>query len=69
MITVYLVTAAICFVFFYIGLRVSNYRTELNKEPVLGLAIVLGLLGPIMIVIGIAYVVYALIRYKMNSRK
>ena len=69
MITVYLVTAAICFVFFYIGLRVSNHRTELNKEPVLGLAIVLSLLGPIMIIVGIAYLIYAYIRYKMNSRK
>lgn len=69
MMTVYLVTAAICFVFFYIGLRVSYHRTELNREPVLGLAIILGLLGPIMIVVGIVYVLYAFVRYKMNSRK
>jgi len=69
MMTVYLVTAAICMVIFYIGLKVSNRSTELYREPVLGLAIILGLLGPIMIAVGVAYLIYASVRYKMNSRK
>jgi hypothetical protein len=69
MTTVYLVTAAICFVFFYIGLTTAHRKTELHREPVLGLAIILGLLGPIMIVVGIAYLIYVSVRYKMNSRK
>jgi uncharacterized membrane protein YjfL (UPF0719 family) len=51
MITVYFAIAVICFVLFYTVMKISNSHSELSREPVAGLAFILGLFGPILIIL------------------
>jgi hypothetical protein len=66
---IYFILAGICFIVVYIGFKLTHRKTEQSREPVLGLAIVLGLFGPMALVFGVIYVLYAFIAYQVNSRK